>query len=57
MSWTLRVLLMTWRACCSTRNVVWRGIPLLDEEGWMRLKKISRSLLSAADGVAQPQAR
>jgi hypothetical protein len=29
-------------------------IPLLHEEGWMRLKKISRSLISAADGVVEP---
>jgi hypothetical protein len=30
-----------------------KDIPLLHEEGWLRLKKISRSLLSAADGVVE----
>jgi hypothetical protein len=34
-----------------------RAIPLLGEEGWMRLKKISRSLISAADGVVEPAER
>ena len=31
------------------------GSPLLEQEGWLRIKKISRSSFESADGVVSPE--